>query len=193
MCRARSQTQVTRVRSAWPQNAGSRLIGYRRLREILRKQIREKDAMIDELLNQLNPAPSLATPLSIIPSRLALTDSQRHVYRDVLAWFEKSQNGAKDNKGRIDVSFLEDGSDDDFESDEEQSQADETQNTSFDLSQQLRSLPGASAPAGLLVTTVLESQRQPSPTGETEHEDTEGKDLRIERGIGSKGYFQPGG
>ena len=148
--------------------------------------------MIDELLNQLNPAPSLATPLSIVPSRLALTDSQRHIYRDVLAWFEKSQSGAKDNKGRIDVSFLEDGSDDDFESDDEQSQSEDTQ-PAVGFSQQLRSLPGSSAPAGLLVTTVLESQRQPSPTGETGNQDAEGKDLRIERGIGSKGYFQPGG
>ncbi|KAI0791090.1 hypothetical protein C8Q75DRAFT_816566 [Abortiporus biennis] len=162
------------------------------LREILRKQIREKDAKIDELLSQLNPTPSLATPLSIVPSRLSLTDSQRNMYRDVLVWFEKSQSGAKsDVKSRIDVSFLED-SEDEFDSDDEMSLGDENQaSSSKALSRSFGSLPGSSAPAGLLVNAVLDIQRQLTPGKDAEMEE-DSEDMRIERGIGSKTYFQPG-
>lgn len=165
------------------------------LREVLQKQIREKDAQIDELLSQMNPTPSLSTPLSIIPSRLALTDSQRTTYRDALAWLEKAQTCSKaDMKAKIDVSFLEDGSDDDLDSEDGMSLDDDVQSSSGSSSQ-FSSLPGAAAPAGVLAAAALEStQRGLSPMRVSPHpegpEDT--KDLKIEGGIGCKTYFQPG-
>ena len=165
-----------------------------RLREVLQKQIREKDAQIDELLSQMNPTPSLATPLSIVPSRLALTDKQRFIYRDALAWLEKAQTCSKsDMKAKIDVSFLEDGSDSDLDSDDNMSLDDDTQSSAS--SSHFTSLPGASAPAGVLAAAALESNpRGLSPMRVSPHpeglEDT--KDLKIEGGIGCKTYFQPG-
>ncbi|THH33350.1 hypothetical protein EUX98_g804 [Antrodiella citrinella] len=165
------------------------------LREVLQKQIREKDAQIDELLSQMNPTPSLATPLSIIPSRLALTDSQRFTYRDALAWLEKAQSCSKsDMKAKIDVSFLEDGSDSDLDSDDNMSLDDDLQSSSSS-STQFTSLPGASAPAGVLAAVALESRHRAHATTDMPPH-LEGlepsQDLKIEGGIGSKAYFQPG-
>lgn len=156
------------------------------MREILQKQIREKDAMIDTLLQQLNPKPSLCTPLTLVPSRLALTDSQRAAYRDVLSWFEKVQSGVRvDGKEKIDVSVLEDGYDEGLDSDNEGNSSD-----AHDAlpAPQPHLLPGGSAPAGLLASAALYSDSAiaspPSPE--------ETRDLKVEKGIGSKTYFQPG-
>ena len=163
------------------------------MREILQKQIREKDAMIDTLLQQLNPKPSLCTPLTLVSSRLALTESQRAAYRDVLSYFEKVQSGARaDGKEKIDVSVLEDGYDEGLDSDGEGNHADipDTPNAP-----QPHLLPGGSAPAGLLASLALDSDRatsSPPSSDVPSKDDEETKDLKIEKGIGSKKYFQPG-
>lgn len=163
------------------------------MREILQKQIREKDAMIDTLLQQLNPKPSLCTPLTLVPSRLALTDSQRAAYHDVLSWFEKVQSGARvDGKEKIDVSLLEDGYDEGLDSDNEGNSPDVHDNLP---APQPHLLPGGSAPAGLLASAALDSDSAiaspPSPEMSLKQEE-ETQDLKVEKGIGSKTYFQPG-
>lgn len=167
------------------------------MREILQKQIREKDAMIDSLLFQVNPKPSLSTPLTIVPSRLALSDTQRIVYRDVLTWFEKAQSGTRgDGREKIDVSALEDGYEEGLDSDDEVNHdaSQDTDACAAALARQLRFLPGPSAPAGLLVSAVLDStqfEEAPSLSAGSE-EGEELQDLKVEQGIGSKLYFQPG-
>lgn len=144
----------------------------------------------------MNPTPSLATPLSIIPSRLALTDSQRFVYRDALAWLEKAQSCSKsDLKAKIDVSFLEpDGSDSDVESEDNMS-LDGDAHCSSKPSTHFTSLPGASAPAGVLAAAALESshrRRSPMPVSPHPEGTEDSQDLKVEAGIGCKTYFQPG-
>ncbi|KAI0073211.1 hypothetical protein K474DRAFT_1603752 [Panus rudis PR-1116 ss-1] len=167
------------------------------MREVLQKQIREKDSMIDNLLQQINPTPSLATPLSIVPSRLALTEAQREQYRDVLSWFEKAQSGVKgDLREKIDVSPLEEGYEEGADSDDEGSQDSNCPDAcAAALARQLRFLPGESAPAGLLVSAVLDSTKKKQSTEQTSarQDDDDNQDLRIEAGIGSKNYFQPAG
>ncbi|KAH8092166.1 hypothetical protein BXZ70DRAFT_898356 [Cristinia sonorae] len=165
------------------------------LREVLQKQIREKDARIDELLSQMNPTPSLTTPLSIIPSRLALTDSQRCTYRDALAWLEKAQSSSKtDLRAKIDVSFLEDGSDSDLDSEDDKMSVDDDVPSTSRRSVRFSHLPGAAAPAGVLAAAALESNRGKSPmrVSPLPEEPEDSQDLKIEGGIGSKSYFQPG-
>ncbi|TCD60645.1 hypothetical protein EIP91_009746 [Steccherinum ochraceum] len=169
------------------------------MRDILRKQIREKDAMIDQLLGRLNPSPSLATPLAIVPSKLCLTPEQRQRHQAVLAWLDKHRGGSKnatDPRAKIDVSALEDepcsdesGEEDDDEDDEE---GDEFA-AAFLL--QLDFTPAASAPAGILASTALLCSRRCSPTpaspeGEPSEEDS--RDLKVEGGIGCRTYFAPG-
>lgn len=165
------------------------------MREILRKQIREKDAMIDSLLARLNPASSTVTPLSITPSRLALTAEQRTIYRDVLAYYEKGQGnckGAGDSLRKFDVSTLEE----EFEYDsdpEETSDVEDLQESTNGL--HIHPLPAAEAPSGLVAKTALES-RVGSPAfardpGSSDSSQPEGASSQ-EEGIGNLAYFEPG-
>ena len=61
---------------------------------VLRQQIREKDAMIDNLLNQVNPGPTMATPLTLVPARLPFTPKERTEYRDILTYLERAAQQA---------------------------------------------------------------------------------------------------
>ena len=94
----------------------------------LRQQIREKDAMIDNLLSQVNPGPTMPTPLTLVPARLPLSQKERGEYRDVLAYLERAaqqagQRCAGDGRAKFDISALEDVvSDDEDEEDEVLSQ-----------------------------------------------------------------------
>ena len=79
----------------------------------LRQQIREKDAMIDNLLSQVNPGPTMATPLTLVPARLPLSQKERGEYRDVLTYLERAaqQAGTRfmgDGRAKFDISALED-------------------------------------------------------------------------------------
>lgn len=165
------------------------------MREILRKQIREKDTMIDNLLAKLNPAAPSTTPLALNVSKLALTPEQRNVYRDVLAYFEKSQGVRSSEKAKIDVSSLDEDSE--YDSDSEAGEAEgDSEDTSAALYQPF--LPTKCAPAGLVAKTVLETRsrsRLSSPAASVlGRSESEGSDdvAAIEAGIGSLSYFEPG-
>ena len=96
---------------------------------VLRQQIREKDAMIDNLLSQVNPGPTMATPLTLVPARLPLTPKERNEYRDVLTYLERAaqQAGQRfmgDGRTKFDISALEDVmSEDESDSDEDMAEA----------------------------------------------------------------------
>ena len=82
------------------------------VRMVLRQQIREKDAMIDNLLNRVNPGPTMATPLTLVPARLPLSAKERAEYRDVLTYLERAaqQAGQRfmgDGRTKFDISALE--------------------------------------------------------------------------------------
>jgi hypothetical protein len=165
------------------------------MREILRKQIKEKDAMIDSLLARLNPTSSTFTPLSIIPSRLALTPEQRIAYRDVLAYYDKTAGSSKsipDGSRKYDLSALDD--DLDYESEtEESSGVEDLQESTNAL--HIHPLPAVEAPSGLVAKTVLES-RVGSPALSKEHSSSGSSQVEAasasEEGIGSLAYFEPG-
>lgn len=95
------------------------------VRMVLRQQIREKDAMIDNLLNRVNPGPTMATPLTLVPARLPLSAKERAEYRDVLTYLERAaqQAGQRfmgDGRTKFDISALEDVmSEDESESEED--------------------------------------------------------------------------
>ena len=114
---------------------------------VLRQQIREKDAMIDNLLNRVNPGPTMATPLTLVPARLPLSAKERAEYRDVLTYLERAaqQAGQRfmgDGRTKFDISALEDVmSEDESESEED--------------------APGLGVPEGL-----LSPKRAVSPRGE---------------------------
>ena len=165
------------------------------MREILRKQIREKDAMIDNLLARLNPTSSAVTPLSITPSRLALTQEQRTAYRDVLAYYEKGQGtckGAGESFRKFDVSTLEE----EFECDsdaEDSSDVEDLQESTTSL--HIHPLPVAEAPSGLVAKTALQS-RVGSPAFARDPGSSDGSQADVispqEEGIGNLAYFEPG-
>ncbi|KAI0794903.1 hypothetical protein C8Q75DRAFT_803748 [Abortiporus biennis] len=167
--------------------------------EILRKQIKEKDAMIDDLLHRLNPTPSLATPLSLNLSRLALTASQRVKHRDVLAWFERPQNKIKscrELKSKVKLAGLQPDDEDNFSDDEDSDTAGGSGSPAAEeldeptVTHRL-TLPEASAPAGLLASTVIHS-RQRSVSVDPGSDEDEEVDMSTERGVGSRTYFDPG-
>lgn len=166
------------------------------MRDILRKQIREKDAMIDNLLAKLNPASSMTTSLSINPARLALTPEQRTQYRDVLMYLEKGQTRVSGEAARqkIDVSALDEEFEVESDSEDVGSGMEDLQESTSSL--HLHPLPTKRAPAGVLASTALESRsrlsspvsgRDPTSSGESEAlEDS------ADGGITSFAYFEPG-
>ena len=165
------------------------------MREILRKQIREKDAMIDNLLARLNPTPSTFTPVAIAPSRLALTPEQRTLYRDVLAYYEKGQAASKgvgDGYRKFDVSTLEEEFENSSDS-EELSDLEEVQEGTTAL--HIHPLPVAEAPSGLVAKTALQS-RVGSPAFARDPGSSDGSQADVispqEEGIGNLAYFEPG-
>lgn len=165
------------------------------MRDILRKQIKEKDVMIDQLLNRLNPSPSLATPLAIVPSKLTLTSEQRIKHQSALAWLEKHRTGSRatqDSKAKVDVSALEDDpvSDDSMDEGSDEEEGDE--DAPRTLLNELDFAPAGPAPAGILASTVLSLSRHQSPIPGSSSAGEDSRDLRVEGGIGSKSYFAPG-
>lgn len=159
--------------------------------------------MIDTLLAKLNPASSTSTPLSINPSRLALTQTQRTQYRDVLMYLDKAQNAAKLSSGdsstraKIDVSALDEEYEYDEESDDEGSGgsgADDLQQSTSSL--HIHPLPQKFAPAGILASTTLESRsRLSSPVSGRDPTSSEGEPSQEDTtndGFANSAYFQPG-
>lgn len=167
------------------------------MRELLRKQIREKDAKIDKLLARLNPTSSTFTPLSIVPSRIALTAQQRTTYRDVLAYYEKGQGSSKsagETLRKFDLSTLEEEFEYDSGSDDSTDVADLQEHAS---ALHINPLPAAEAPTGLVAKTALESRsRLGSPVSSREPESSDGDHEEMvaaqDTGIGNLAYFEPG-
>ena len=103
----------------------------------LRQQIREKDALIDNLLSQVNPGPVSATPLTLVPARLPLSQKERGEYRDVLAYLERAaqQAGQRvlgDGRAKFDISALEDVVSEDEDEDDEDATTRETKRAKND-------------------------------------------------------------
>jgi hypothetical protein len=200
MRRSRAKAQISWASSYILFFSASLIIGERhRMREILRKQIREKDAMIDDLLAKLNPASSMCTPLSINPSRLALTAEQRSRYRDVLMYLDKGQNTGKASgeavRQKIDVSLLDEEYDYESESEACSSGIDELQESTSSL--HIHPLPAKRAPAGVLASAALETRSlsrasSPAPGGEPASSESSFQDELTEGGIANLSYFQPG-
>lgn len=173
------------------------------MREILRKQIREKDAQIDSLLAKLNPASASSTPLSINTARLPLTPAQRATYRDVLLYLDKAQNTARPSaaadgaRPKIDVSALD--ADFEYDSDEDDdgsggSGLEELQESAAGL--HLYPRPATIAPAGVLASTASrlsspDLAREPHAGGSgASGSSAEGGVPAV--GITSAAYFEPG-
>ena len=164
------------------------------MREILRKQIREKDAQIDNLLAQLNPAAPTATPLALNVAKLALTPEQRAAHRDVLAYFEKSQGVRSGERTKIDVSTLDDESD--YDSDEDTLSCGDADVEDISGSIHQLHLPTRCTPTGMIAKAALESRsrsRMPSPDASAGRTDSDSEDpVAAEGGIGNLSYFEPG-
>ena len=152
--------------------------------------------MIDNLLARLNPASSMSTPLAISPSRLALTPEQRNVYRDVLAYYEKSQSQSKsaaETARKFDVSALDE--DLEYDSDSDGSVAmDDLQESASAL--HINPLPATEAPAGLLAKTALESKSRLGSPSSVRGSGSEGDQVDDQAsshgGIANPAYFEPG-
>ncbi|OCH87693.1 hypothetical protein OBBRIDRAFT_814001 [Obba rivulosa] len=163
------------------------------VRTVLRHQLREKDAQVDELLDQINPPSATATPLGIVPSRLLLTPSERVAHREVLTWLERSavQNlrAGGESRAKFDISSLEEGADSDVDSDEDNLldigsvRGSSPSGSSCD---RIQSLPEESTPAGLLATSSFLYRRSKLVAGLPE-----GVRLAAESGEGFT-YFLPG-
>ena len=169
------------------------------MREILRKQIREKDAEIDNLLAKLNPTSLMSTPLSINPSRLALTQDQRVQYRDVLMYLDKAQNSARvsgepSSRAKIDVSALDEEYEYDSESEDGSSGMEDLQESTASL--HIHPLPQKFAPAGILASTTLESRsRLSSPVSGRDPASSENEQQQedvADGGFANSAYFEPG-
>ena len=194
MCRAGPQAPIAGVSISVPLRDALFISLACSVREILRKKIREKDAMIDNLLARLNPTAPSATPLSLNVARLALTPDQRAAYRDVLSYFEKSQSVRTVEK-KIDVSTLDEDSEyeSDSDNDTEGGDADDAASSVFQPH-----VPTKCTPTGLLAKSALETRsrsRLSSPEtsnhGRTESEGSE-ETTSTGAGIGNPSYFEPG-
>ncbi|KAM5540997.1 hypothetical protein V8D89_005308 [Ganoderma adspersum] len=86
------------------------------MRVVLRKRIRETDAMIDSLLLLVNPGTTMATPLVLAPARLPLSSQERTEHCDVLSYLERA---AHQGAQRFDISALEGGVSEDSDTDED--------------------------------------------------------------------------
>ncbi|OBZ74264.1 Protein priB [Grifola frondosa] len=172
------------------------------MRMVLRQQIREKDAMIDTLLNQVNPGPVMATPLSLVPSRLPLTTEERSAYRDVLTYLERltAQNSARfmgEGRAKFDISALEDVSEESGESDDEApdgvTSPRRASSPRVGITHQVDTLLEASAPTGMLASASLQHSRATAKsTVESTSDGASSHNSSAEGGIASETYFLPG-
>ncbi|KAI8996283.1 hypothetical protein BD414DRAFT_575643 [Trametes punicea] len=173
------------------------------MRVVLQQQIREKNAMIDKVLSQVNPGPTMPTPLTLVPARLPLTEEERNKYRDVLAYLERAatQAGARiggDSRPKFDISALEDPSEAESDSDDEMADDATNLNRAVSPKGELRpvdSILEVAAPTGMMAIAALET-RSTAPKGSiTDSSASEGGSSNkssIEGGIASDTYFLPG-
>lgn len=163
--------------------------------------------MIDVLLNQVNPGPTVATPLTLVPSRLSLTPAERAAHRDVLSWLEKATASGSGGKSaaelskRFEIASLEDEEElesDDSEDDDDDGKDSNRRNSPPRLSShQIQTLLEESTPAGLLANASLQHVRvTTSTTGTPSGSNSDGSSSKdtasTELGPGSENYFLPG-
>ncbi|TBU52135.1 hypothetical protein BD310DRAFT_832860 [Dichomitus squalens] len=180
------------------------------MRMVLRQQIREKDAMIDNLLSRVNPGPTMATPLTLVPARLPLSSRERAEYRDILTYLERSaqQAGQRvlgDARARFDISALEDipGSDEDTESEEDivanATAAQEGKDGSVspkragsvEHMQPVDTVLELMAPTGMMAAAALQTSRAATNAKPDTASDSSG-DSHRSKGVAGDEYFLPG-
>ncbi|EIW56374.1 uncharacterized protein TRAVEDRAFT_49201 [Trametes versicolor FP-101664 SS1] len=135
------------------------------MRVVLQQQIREKNAMIDKVLSQVNPGPTMPTPLTLVPARLPLSEEERNKYRDVLAYIERSTTQAAARIGgngrpKFDISALEDPSEVDSESDNDMEGLTSPER-GLSLKGKMRQMDAileVAAPTGMMAIAALETR-----------------------------------
>ena len=181
-----------------------------RMRMVLRQQIREKDAMIDNLLSRVNPGPTMATPLTLVPARLPLSSKERTEYRDILTYLERAaqQAGQRvlgDGRARFDISALEDipGSDEDTESDEEmvanavgagdakEGSASPKRGASVEHMQPVDTVLELMAPTGMMAAAALQTSRA-ATNAKPDSSSESSANSHGSKGVAGDEYFLPG-
>ncbi|KAI1785437.1 hypothetical protein LXA43DRAFT_899849 [Ganoderma leucocontextum] len=184
------------------------------MRMVLRQQIREKDAMIDNLLSRVNPGPTMATPLTLVPARLPLSSKERTEYRDILSYLERAaqQAGQRvlgDARARFDISALEDIiSDEDSDTDEDMvtaaaaaaasapqggdGAASPVRGSSVERAvQPVDTILEAMAPTGIMATAALQSSRA-AASAMPDDSSTDSAHSHESKGVAGESYFLPG-
>ncbi|KAI0744472.1 hypothetical protein C8Q76DRAFT_605763 [Earliella scabrosa] len=169
------------------------------VRMVLRQQIREKDAMIDNLLSQVNPGPTMATPLTLVPARLPLTPKERNEYRDVLTYLERAaqQAGQRfmgDGRTKFDISALEDVmSEDESDSDEDMAEAPGAGGSpKSEQVQPMDTILEVAAPTGIMAAAALHHSRTAGKSAVDSASESSGSQPAGEAGVASELYFLPG-
>ncbi|KIY68921.1 hypothetical protein CYLTODRAFT_373583 [Cylindrobasidium torrendii FP15055 ss-10] len=147
-------------------------------REYLLAQIRQKDAIIDSLLKQLNN-PFLSTPLSIASYKSAVNDAS------VVQWLNTLQSPKPDS--RSDMNTPRDSAPVDDESDEDDESLGEDQD-GVDDEGSGTALPESHVPIGLIATLSLTNQGKHAASGSKAPDDLDDENV----GVANKTYFMPG-
>lgn len=175
----------------------------RRVRMVLRQQIREKDAMIDNLLTQVNPGPAMATPLTLVPARLPLTPKERTEYRDILTYLERTaqQAGQRfmgDGRTKFDISALEDVmSEDESDTDEDMGVEGATSpkrvsSPKTDAVQSVDTILEVAAPTGIMAAAALQNNRTGARSVQDSSSESSASQQGVDAGVAGESYFLPG-
>ncbi|KAI0673211.1 hypothetical protein C8Q78DRAFT_708520 [Trametes maxima] len=173
------------------------------MRVVLQQQIREKNAMIDKVLSQVNPGPVMATPLTLVPARLPLNEEERNKYRDVLAYLERAatQAGPRlggDGRPKFDISALEDPSEMDTDSEDEAGEGASSPTRALSPKGDTRPMDTileVAAPTGLMAIAALETRNTATKGPVPDSSGSEGGNSNTsghDGGIASDTYFLPG-
>ncbi|KAI0758853.1 hypothetical protein C8Q74DRAFT_1372764 [Fomes fomentarius] len=173
------------------------------VRMVLRQQIREKDAMIDNLLNQVNPGPTMATPLTLVPARLPLTPKERTEYRDILTYLERTaqQAGQRfmgDGRTKFDISALEDVmSEDESDTDEDMGVEGSTSpkrvsSPKTDAVQSVDTILEVAAPTGIMAAAALQNSRTGAKSVQDSSSESSASQQGVDAGVAGDSYFLPG-
>ncbi|KAH9886688.1 hypothetical protein C8Q73DRAFT_748860 [Cubamyces lactineus] len=174
------------------------------MRVVLQQQIREKNAMIDKVLSQVNPGPTMPTPLALVPARLPLTEEERNKYRDVLAYLERAatQAGARiggDGRPKFDISALEDPSEVESDSEEDMGEGGAASpNRGASPKGDMRPMDTileVAAPTGMMAIAALETRSTANKGNVGDSSASEGGSSNkstVDGGIANDTYFLPG-
>lgn len=172
---------------------------------VLRQQIREADAKIDTLLSQVNPGPTMATPLTLVPARLPFGQKERAEYRDVLTYLERAaqqagQRFVGDGRAKFDISALEDLiSDDDSETDEDAPPGADgatspkratSPKTELTQTQPVDTILEVAAPNGIMAAAAMQNNRMAAKAAnETSSDSSAGQSVE---GVAGENFWLPG-